>query len=266
MYILWDEAQFRTFHTIYELLTSYGILRNGRELLSKFSFEVAIFDEIQVAKNQFSRVYAALREMKALMKLGLTGTPIENHLRELKSLFDIVLPNYMPGEQDYRDFFVRPIEKEHNPQRKALLNGFIRPFILRRKKDEVLKDLPEKIEEISYCDLSPYQAQLYSEALQQRRQNLVEELRNEENTIPYLHIFALLSSLKQICDHPAVYLKTPSEYKNYRSGKWSLFLELLREACESQQKVVIFSQYLGMLDIIEAHLQSLNIGYASLRG
>lgn len=255
------------FHQQYDvLLTSYGILRNERELLAKVSFEVAIFDEIQIAKNQFSRVYAALTRIKAQMKVGLTGTPIENHLRELKSLFDIVLPSYMPGESEYREIFIRPIEKEHDPKRKDLLNRLIRPFILRRKKEDVLKELPEKIEEISYCDLMPYQQKLYTEVLQQRRHHLLEELRNDKGAIPYLHIFALLSSLKQICDHPAVYLKEPTEYQKYSSGKWELFVELLREARESQQKVVVFSQYLGMMDIIEEYLSEQKIGFASLRG
>ena len=256
-----------TFHQHYDiLLTSYGILRNEQELLAKVPFEVAIFDEIQIAKNQFSRVYTALRRLKSQMKVGLTGTPIENHLRELKSLFDITLPSYMPGENDYREFFIRPIEKEHDAHRKDLLNRLIRPFILRRKKEDVLKDLPEKIEEIAYCDLMPYQQQLYSEVLQQRRHHLLQELHSDKSSIPYLHIFALLSSLKQICDHPAVYLKTPSDYQQYTSGKWELFVELLREARESKQKVVIFSQYLAMLDIIEEYLRDQQIGFAALRG
>ena len=255
------------FHEQYDvLLTSYGILRNEKDLLSKMNFEVAIFDEIPIAKNSLSRVYQSLKLIKAQMKLGLTGTPIENHLRELKSLFDIVLPTYFPGEQEYREFFVRPIEKEGDPHRKQLLNRLINPFILRRKKENVLTDLPEKVEEVSFCDLSNEQSQLYSELLLQRRHHLLEELQDSNHPIPYLHIFALLSSLKQICDHPAVYLKNPAGYQEYQSGKWNLFLELLREARESQQKVVIFSQYLGMLDIIELYLKEHSIGFASLRG
>jgi superfamily II DNA or RNA helicase len=255
------------FHQQYDiLLTSYGIVRNEHELLAKVPFEVAIFDEIQIAKNQFSRVYAALIRIKAQMKIGLTGTPIENHLRELKSLFDITLPSYMPGESEYREFFIKPIEKEHDTRRKELLSRLIRPFVLRRKKKDVLKELPEKTEEIAYCDLMPYQQQLYTEVLQRRRHHLLEELRNDKTAIPYLHIFALLSSLKQICDHPAVYLKTPLDYQKYSSGKWELFVELLREARESRQKVVIFSQYLGMLDIIEEYFREQQIGFASLRG
>lgn len=248
------------------LLTSYGILRNEKEILSKMQFEIAIFDEIQVAKNQFSQVYGSLISVKATMKLGLTGTPIENYLRELKSLFDIVLPAYMPIETNYREFFIKPIEKGHDPKRKALLHRLISPFTLRRKKEDVLKDLPEKIEEVAYCDLLTEQHKLYAEVLEQRRRHLVEELRDESTPIPYMHIFALLSSLKQICDHPAVFYKTPQDYELYSSGKWTLFKELLREARESQQKVVIFSQYLGMLDIIQNYLSEQHIGFASLRG
>jgi superfamily II DNA or RNA helicase len=248
------------------LLTSYGIWRNETEQLGKIPFEVAIFDELQIAKNQTSRIYNALLKADARLRLGMTGTPIENRLRELKALFDIVLPTYMPSEHDYREHFVRPIEKEGDPERRRLLARMIKPFVLRRKKEDVLLDLPEKTEEISHCDLLPEQRQLYVEVLSVSREKLIAELQKSENAIPYLHIFTLLSHLKQICNHPAAYLKKPAEYKKFQSGKWDLFLELLEEARESQQKVVIFSQYLYMLDIIEDYLKENGIGFASIRG
>lgn len=248
------------------LLTSYGTLRNDISHLSHIHFEVAVLDEIQIAKNHYSRVHAAIREIHAKMKLGLTGTPIENHLRELKSLMDLILPSYMPSENEYREMFVRPIEKGVDTRRTALLHRLIHPFVLRRKKQDVLKDLPEKTEEVSTCQLTAEQYHLYSELLMQRRQQLLDELRNEHSSIPYLHIFSLLSSLKQICDHPAVFLKTPAEYRSHSSGKWDLFIELMRQARESGQKVVVFSQYLMMLDVIELFLKEEGIGFASLRG
>ena len=255
------------FHRQYDiLLTSYGIWRNENELLKEVKFELAIFDEIQIAKNYTSRIYASLLNVDARMRLGLTGTPIENRLRELKSLFDIVLPSYMPAETDYREFFIKPIEKEGSRERRVLLTRLIKPFVLRRRKEEVLLDLPEKIEEISHCELLDDQKKLYKDILEKQRVNLLQELRDEKNPIPYLHVFALLSSLKQICDHPAVFLKEPYKYKEYQSGKWELFLELLSEARESQQKVVVFSQYLNMLDIIEEYLKETGIGYATIRG
>lgn len=255
------------FHQEYDiLLTSYGISRIESDHLEKIPFELAVFDEVQLAKNHNSRLYATLVSINAKMRLGLTGTPIENHLRELKALFDIVLPLYMPSEADYRDYFVRPIERELDNGRKKLLSRMIKPFVMRRRKEEVLSDLPGKIEEVSHCDLSPMQARLYNEVLRSGRARLLEELEDDRATVPYIHIFSLLSALKQICDHPAVYLKAVEKYKNYSSGKWDLFVELLSEARESRQKVVVYSQYLMMLDIIEAYLAEIGVGYAAIRG
>lgn len=248
------------------LLTSYGIWRQDVDALSELSFEVAIFDEIQIAKNHNSRIYATLQSVKAEMRLGLTGTPIENHLRELKALFDLMLMGYMPGDAEYRELFVKPIEKEGDVKQKQLLSRLIKPFVLRRKKDDVLLDLPEKIEEVAHCDLSDEQQQLYNGVLQRSREKIMQELEADQAPIPYIHIFALLSSLKQICDHPAVFLKKTDDYKEHASGKWDLFVELLEEARESQQKVVVFSQYLFMLDIIENYLSEHGIGFASIRG
>jgi superfamily II DNA or RNA helicase len=248
------------------LLTSYGIYRNEIEKIKHIGFELAIFDEIQLAKNHSSRIYATLLEVSAKMRIGLTGTPIENRLRELKTLFDIVLPLYMPSEIDYKELFVKPIEREANKERQLLLSRMIKPFVMRRKKGDVLLDLPEKIEEISHCDLDIEQARLYNQVLITQRARIIHELEDESTQIPFLHIFALLSSLKQICNHPALYLKCTQDYRKYRSGKWDLFLELLDEARESNQKVVVYSQYLGMLDIIENYLEELGVAFAGIRG
>ncbi len=262
-----SQRSLEDFHQQYDvLLTSYGIWRIENELLSQVKFELAIFDEIQVAKNHSSRIYAALSKTDAKMRLGLTGTPIENRLRELKTLFDLVLPTYMPGEEDFKEFFAKPIEKEGNPERRKMLSRLIRPFVLRRKKGDVLLDLPEKIEEVSHCELSSDQEKLYLNLLATSRQKILDELKDSHTPIPYLHIFALLSSLKQVCNHPAVYLKQPEKYKDFQSGKWDLFIELLNEARDSRQKVVVFSQYLYMLDIIEDYLRETGIGFAAIRG
>jgi SNF2 family DNA or RNA helicase len=219
-----------------------------------------------MAKNETSRLHSTLLHIDAQMRLGMTGTPIENYLRELKALFDITLPNYMPGPTLFKDLFVIPIEKEHDPKATAFLQKLIDPFVLRRKKEEVLQDLPPKTEEVYHCELLPEQQQLYTEVLQRSREQLLSGLKDNASPIPYMHIFAILSALKQICDHPAVYLKHPENYRQHRSGKWDLFLELLQEARDSKQKVVVYSQYLGMLDIIESYLKESNIGYAAIRG
>lgn len=248
------------------LLTSYGIWRLENTLLKSISYEAVILDEIQIAKNHASRVHISLRNIKAAMHLGMTGTPVENHLRELKALFDLVLPNYMPSDSEYREIFIKPIEKEGDQTRLNLLHRLTKPFVLRRKKAEVLKDLPEKIEEVTHCDLSGEQALLYNGVLLQSRQKIMEQLQDKNNPVPYMHIFALLNSLKQICNHPAAFLKEPENYKQHHSGKWDLFVELLNEARDSGQKVVIFSQYLTMLDLFEEYLNDKKIKFASIRG
>lgn len=255
------------FDTDYDLLlTSYGILRSGKDELRQFSFEAAFYDEIQVAKNYASQTHKALSSMNAKMRLGLTGTPIENRLREIKSLFDVVLPSYMPPDAVFRDLFIRPIEKDNDEEKKALLGRLVKPFILRRKKSEVLRDLPEKIEEISYCDLSFEQKQLYNAVVEQMKETVYQELKDNSKPVPYLHVFSALSKLKQICNHPALVEGDPKEYAKHHSGKWDLFVELLYEARQSGQKVVIFSQYLDMLAIIESYLKKKGIGFASIKG
>jgi len=248
------------------LLTSYGIWRNEVDLLKQVPFELAILDEIQIAKNTSSRVHQALRHIDVKMRVGLTGTPIENQLLELKALFDIILPSFMPSDKKFKDLFVKPIEKEGSTKHRQLLSSLINPFMLRRKKAEVLRDLPPKIEEVAHCELLPEQLNLYNDILRQSRTRLLSELQSENQSIPYIHIFALLSHLKQICNHPAVYFKEPANYRLYRSGKWNLFTELLSEARDSDQKVVVFSQYLNMLDIMELYLYERGISFASVRG
>lgn len=255
------------FEQNYDLvLTSYGILRTGKNVLKMHEFEVAIFDEIQIAKNHASQTHKALRAIRAQMRLGLSGTPIENRLRELKSLFDIVLPSYLPQDAFFRDEYINPIEKEGDEGKKRELSKLVKPFILRRKKTEVLRDLPEKIEEIAYCDLSAEQKQLYSEVTQQMKETVYRDLKDPGKPVSFIHIFSAFSTLKQICDHPSLLLKDPKNYRSHTSGKWDLFVELLEEAQGSGQKMVVFSQYLDMLQIIEQHLKKHNIGYASIKG
>ena len=200
------------------------------------------------------------------MRLGLTGTPIENALIELKALFDVVLPGYMPTKRSSKSFLLTLLKK-NKMKRKSLLGKLIKPFILRRKKTEVLLELPDKIEQISYCYLSDEQRKMYQDMIASSRDMLVKAIKGRRVACPeYMHIFALLTSLKRICDHPCLVNKNSKDYEKHTSGKWDLFIELLKEARESGQKVVVFSQYLDMLDIIEMYLRKEQIGFAGIRG
>ncbi|MBS0634086.1 MAG: DEAD/DEAH box helicase [Verrucomicrobia bacterium] len=247
------------------LLTTYGIWRNESKKFLKYLFDAAFFDELQIAKNHVSQIHNALLQVQAPLKVGLTGTPIENHLRELKALFDLVLPGYMPHDGDYREFFIRPIERG-DTKRRELMSRFVKPFVLRRRKQDVLPDLPVKTEDFAFAELAPEQKSLYKTVASQQAEPLIRQLRDESAPIPFMHIFAVLSALKQICNHPAAYLKDIAHFESYESGKWDAFVELIEEAMESEQKVVVFSQFLAMLDIMGLYFQKRGIGYAEIRG
>lgn len=248
------------------LLTSYGIVRTENEALAKVHFDLAVYDELQIAKNEKSQTNKALRNINASMRIGLTGTPIENRLMELKALFELIVPTYLPTMSVFREQFTNPIEKYQDEEKRELLSRLIHPFLLRRKKSEVLTELPEKIEEVSLCDLSEEQHRLYHTIVMQNRDELLRKLEDSSKPPPITHIFALITKLKQICDHPCLLTKDYTNYKHHSSGKWELFLELLDETRDSGQKLVVFSQYLGMLDIIGSHLTEKGIAFAEIRG
>ena len=248
------------------LVTSYGILRRDIDKLSKVPFALAVFDEIQYVKNQETLAYKAGRMIDADMKLGLTGTPIENRLSELKAIMDLTLPGYLGKETDFQNRYVQPVEERNDSSKRDELSRLISPFTLRRLKKTVLDELPEKIEDIRTCELSDIQVKLYRDALASRGKGLADIIAKGEKPIPYMHIFALLNLLKQICDHPALVKGEPDDYEKYESGKWELFEELLSECLDSGQKIVVYSQYLGMIKIIGNHLEKLDTEFVTLTG
>jgi SNF2 family DNA or RNA helicase len=248
------------------LLTSYAILRNDIFDLKEIPFSLAIFDEIQNLKNRQTQNFQAAGMIQAQMRIGLTGTPIENSLLELKSLFDLVLPGYLGTDDEYAAQYLRTNDITQPATGLLNLRKVISPFILRRLKKDVLTELPEKIDDLHTCALSEMQVKLYREALAAKGAPLLAQLKSDSQPAPYIHIFALLNLLKRICDHPALALNRIDDYQNYESGKWDLFQELLFETLDSGQKAVVFTQYLGMISMMERLLESLGIGFASLTG
>jgi superfamily II DNA or RNA helicase len=248
------------------LVTSYGILRRDIEGLRDIPFAVAFFDEIQNIKNPETIAYQAAKEIKAPIKLGLTGTPIENRLMELKALFDLTLPGYLGTDHDLENGMVRAVELDPKSHRAHELSRLISPFTLRRRKETVLDDLPPKIEDLRTCQLSEDQVKLYRDAIGSRAGGLLKSLQSQGETIPYIHIFALLNLLKQICNHPAMMNGQWDDYEEYESGKWELFKEILAEALDSGQKVVVYSQFIGMINIMELFLKALDVDFVVLTG
>jgi len=248
------------------LLTSYGVLRLDIEALKQISFSLAVFDETQQIKNPETLAFQAAQEIKACLRIGLTGTPIENNLTDLRALLDLVVPDYLGSDAEFKKQYVDPIQEEQNENRRRELRRLVAPFILRRLKKTVLLELPEKIEDVRLCRLSDDQVKFYRDAVASRSGDLLLALKQEQTPVPYIHIFALLNLLKQICDHPALPAGKPEDYEQFESGKWELFKELLLESLGSGQKVVVYSQYLNMIRIIGQYLESLKIGHVVLTG
>jgi len=249
------------------LVTSYGVLRNDIPELAKKSFSLVIFDEIQNLKNRDTQSYRAAEALQSNMMLGLTGTPIENSLDEFKNLFDLILPGYLGTDKEFVEVYGRAsAEGVLGRDNLDALRRVISPFVLRRVKKDVLDELPDKIEDLRTCPLSEDQIKLYRDAISSKGATLTEQLRRRDQPIPYIHVFGLLLLLKQICDHPALVHRRPEEFEKHQSGKWDLFQELLFESLDSGQKVVVFTQFLGMINMMERLLSGLDVGFATLTG
>jgi len=248
------------------IITSYGIALRDIEMLAEYKFDLIVLDEMQAVKNKSTKTYAAVKALEAVCTIGLSGTPIENSILDLKSLFDIILPGYLMSDAKFENHFRVPIEEASDDTRKERLSRLIQPFTLRRTKDQVLKELPPKIEDIRRCALSEDQVRLYRDVVENQGRGLIQALKDLDQRVPYMHIFAVLNYLKQICDHPALLEKEKSDYRKYTSGKWDLFVELLEECLGSGQKVVVFSQYVMMLELIESFLRDNRIDFATIKG
>lgn len=246
------------------LLTSYGILLRDYKKLAERKWDVIVLDEAHYIKNHKTMTYKAVCLIQSNFRLCLTGTPMENHLGELKNLFDFLVPGYLGSTHFFNKEFMIPIIQNHDIEKENTLQKLIYPLKLRRTKQEVLKDLPNKVEDIRYCRLSNEQSSLYQNALKKRAQPLLEKIESEKS-IPYLHVFTLLQLLKQICNHPALIYKT-NDFQNHESGKFELLKDILREAIDSKQKIVIFSQYLGMIKYIETYCTQEKIKSVCLTG
>ena len=246
------------------ILTTYAITRADCESLTQCQFGLIVYDEIQALKNRSTATHQACRAFRTRVAIGLSGTPIENSLEDLFSIFSICLPGFFGSFKSFEHTFISPIEKRGSPYKEQQLTERISPFVLRRSRAQVLVELPELIEDDRSCELSEEQLELYRQTISSR-QPLLAEIADKSMRIDYLHVFAMLTRLKQICNHPCLIEKC-TDPKRYASGKWELFVELLDECLDSGRKIVVFSQYLGMLDIIDHYLSEMNIGFATLRG
>jgi superfamily II DNA or RNA helicase len=237
-------------HTI--VLTTYGVIRREEEIFTNRMWGIVVVDEAQAIKNAGSHQAKVVRRLKAAFKLALTGTPIENRLLELWSIMSFVLPGYLKSESSFKDQFASPIEKYRDQDRAMELRKLVGPFILRRLKIDrtIIQDLPEKHEMKVYTQLSREQALLYKARVSQMDQDILSANGIERRG----RILALLTNLKQICNHPTQFLKQTGPYKG-RSGKLERLTEMLEEVLETGEKAVIFTQFKEMGDRLQVHLK-----------
>ncbi|SHO52657.1 DEAD/DEAH box helicase [Desulfopila aestuarii] len=246
------------------IITTYGVVRQDSDRLQTLVFDVMLLDEIQQVKNHTTAIHQAVAGLNSRVKIGLTGTPVENSLQDLRSLFAICLPGLLGSERQFARQYVQPITERGSSEVRERLSRLIHPFILRRTRSQVLQELPDVIEDNRRCALSADQIILYKEVLDSKAGEFAG-LSDDMVAIPYMHILAAITRLKQICCHPCL-IAGGSDPAQYNCGKWDLFVELSEELLGAEMKFVVFSQYLGMLDLIEDYFRKEGIGVARLRG
>jgi superfamily II DNA or RNA helicase len=246
------------------VITSYALLRRDEEFLAKLDFTYAILDEAQHIKNPMSATAAAAKRLRAKRRLALTGTPIENRLSEIWSIFDFVSPGLLGPLDRFEARFSRPIEAGDYKVAQRLRTT-IHPFILRRTKQEVAKDLPEKIETDQICDLTGDQRAMYMQVAREVRAQVLGEVEKNGLAKSQLQILAGLTRLRQAACDPRL-LGLPREFTDDDSGKLVALRELVSNAIEGGHKVLVFSQFVMMLKIIERAMKEDGVPYEYLDG
>ena len=246
------------------ILTSYGIARQDMELLKEYPFHYIILDESQMIKNPESKTAKAIRKLICSHRLSLTGTPIENTVMDIWSQMSFLNPGLLGSETFFRKFYVTPIEKEKDVQKSAKLRRIIYPFILRRKKEQVEKQLPPKTEKIHYCEMSEVQKDLYEDTRSSYRNFLMDLINQGTLGKNKLNILAGLQKLRQISIHPQ--MLDLDSYSLEDSGKYVEVKRLLKQILSRNSKVLIFSQFVKMLQILKKDLEEEGINFNYLDG
>ena len=244
------------------IITSYDLIKRDIEFYKDIEFKYCILDEAQYIKNSTTQNAKAVKLLISDIRFALTGTPIENSLSDLWSIFDFIMPGFLLNYNKFKDNYEMPIVKEDNKNLLTRLQRQIQPFILRRLKRDVLKELPDKIEAISYAQMDIKQKKLYSAELLKLHREFNDEISANGYNKSQIRILAMLTRLRQICCHPSLC------FENYdgESAKLDLCMEILMSSIENNHKILIFSQFTSMLKIIEDNLKQHNIDYYKLTG
>lgn len=254
--------QFSEIGSVDLVVTTYGLVKRDIEHYQQYNFRFCILDEAQHIKNPITKNAKSVKQIKAMNYFALTGTPIENTLTELWSIFDFVMPGYLSSHHHFTKHFEIPIVRNNNRERMKALGNAIHPFILRRMKRDVLKELPDKIESKMSSEMTPEQHKLYRAYSFQAQKEFDQAIAKDGFEKNQIQILAILTRLRQICCHPGTFLE------DYRggSGKLEQLIELVKDAIEAQHRLLVFSQFTSALELIKEQLNAEGIAYSYLDG
>lgn len=247
------------------VLTTYPLILRDQEVYAKRKFHYLILDEAQAIKNAKSKTTQAIYALNAQHRLCLTGTPLENHLGEIWSMYHFLMPGYLGPYERFNRLFRNPIEKLNNAQRGAQLRQRVKPFMLRRRKEFVAKELPKKTEIIRTVPLVGSQRDLYETVRLAMDKKLNEEINRKGLSRSHIMILEALLKLRQVCCDPRL-VKLDQAQRVKHSAKLDLLMTLLPEMVEEGRKILIFSQFVSMLELIEKELKQKSISYSMLTG
>jgi SNF2 family DNA or RNA helicase len=241
------------------IFTSYAIVSRDISILEKYNFRYLILDESQYIKNKNSKIFKAINQVKASHKISLSGTPIENSLDDLWSQMQFINPNILGSYSFFAENYKLPIEKKQDESSLLELKNLISPFILRRTKEQVLKDLPELSEQIFYCEMEPEQEKLYEEEKSKARNSL---LKTDGSGVDKINIINTLMRLRQLSNHPKM-IDSKSEMD---SGKYIAVTRYLETLVQSNQKTIVFSSFVSNLDFYKNWCKENKIDFCELTG
>lgn len=244
------------------VLTSYGLVRQDIELLEKFYFNYIILDESQAIKNPTSNIAKAVKQLQSKHKLILTGTPVENTTLDLWSQMSFINPGLLGNQSFFKNEFLNPIEKKNDQKKIQKLYTIIKPFILRRKKNQVATELPDKIENLKYCTMTAMQEEEYETAKSFFRNKIMEQIESSGVNKSQMLLLQGLTKLRQIANHPKL---VDPDYGG-DSGKMEDVTHMLATAVGEDHKILVFSQFVKHLALFETYLKENRITYCYLDG
>ena len=256
------ERLIKTVNKYDAVITSYDLLKRDVEKYANYTFKYIIADEAQYIKNNNTKNAKALKKLKSEVRFALTGTPIENSLAELWSIFDFIMPGYLFNYKKFKEDYETPIIKDTDMQVAEKLQKLVAPFILRRIKSEVLKELPDKTETVMYSEMDNTQEKLYKAYLASSKKEINEEIEENGFEKSKFKILSIITRLRQICCHPSLFV---SEYDG-DSAKLNQCMEIIEGAIAAGHKILLFSGFTSMFDIITKELEKRGIEYSILTG